>query len=572
MFYAILILWEVLELDKKKKVAIGYENFKELIDKNLYYVDKTMFIYDLIQNNSKVSLITRPRRFGKTLNFSMLKYFFSITEKENAYIFDGLKISEHYDELKDFRNAYPVISLSMKGGKQPDFDNALDSLCNEIRNKFIDYSYILKGDILEPELKEKFHAIYTCRTTSVTVFKESIKVLSECLERYYGKKTVILIDEYDVPLENSYFCGFYDKMIGFIRSLFESALKTNDALEFAVITGCLRVSKESIFTGLNNLKVNSILVNNYAEYFGFEECEVKELLDYYDLGEYFDITKSWYDGYTFGDKDVYNPWSVVNYASRLLTESDKFPYNEWVNSSSNSIIRKLVNEADETTKSDVERLIIGGSVRARLDETVTYADLDAKIENMWNFLFFTGYLKNVKVEIVNDKRWYDLVIPNKEIKQCYEDIIITYFEKQKKTVDRNELFNALLERDTNKFGRIITDLLKRSISFYDGNESFYHGLISGMLANSYYYRLESNRESGDGRYDIALYQEDELETAIIIEIKLCDKKEGLKDCCKRALKQIDDKHYSAEAESLGYTNIIKYGIAFKNKLCGAMCE
>lgn len=366
-------------MSEKKTVAVGYENFKEIMDKQLYYVDKTMLIYDIIKNRGKVNLITRPRRFGKTLNLSMLKYFFDVTEAESAYVFDGLKISERYDELKAHRNAYPVISLSMKGGKMDEFGEAIVNICREIQLQYKKYNFILESHKLSDGDKENYQRILQVDSVKDKgEYNQSLAQLSRYLEQYYGKKTVILIDEYDVPLENAYFCGFYEKMIGFIRSLFESALKTNDSLEFAVITGCLRVSKESIFTGLNNLATNSILSNAYAEYFGFEEYEVRDLLDYYDRGEYFAITKEWYDGYTFGSKDIYNPWSVMNYAKRLLIETDKYPRNEWVNTSSNSIIKKLVEEADADTKEVVERLIHGGSVRTRLDETVTYAELDKK--------------------------------------------------------------------------------------------------------------------------------------------------------------------------------------------------
>lgn len=559
-------------MQKKKRVAIGYEDFKRVIDGNFYYVDKSLFIRDIIEQGQIVNLITRPRRFGKTLNFSMLRYFFDVTEKDSAYMFDGLKISEYYDELKEYRNTHPVISLSMKGGKQPSFELALDSLCNEIRGQFSKYRHIAADERVEPRLREGFMTVYSSKGADLALFKESIKLLSECVEQYYGKRAIILIDEYDVPLENSYFRGFYDEMIGFIRSLFESALKTNASLEFAVITGCLRVSKESIFTGLNNLSVNSILNNRYAEYFGFEENEVKEMLEYFDAGEYFDITKEWYDGYQFGKTEVYNPWSVVNYVMRVLAESDKLPRAEWVNSSSNSIIRKLVETADEETKADIERLMNGGSIEAYLDETVTYADLDSKKTNMWNFLFFTGYLKTAGSRAVDETALYTLVIPNKEILHCYRKIIMNYFEKKRESVDRRALYTALLSGDAEGFARIITELLSAGISYHDRSESFYHGLISGLLANNPYYELRSNRESGDGRCDIMLYQQDKADKAIIMELKLCSGPEPVESACKRALKQINDRRYSAEAEHFGYKNIIKYGVAFKNKICGAICE
>ena len=558
---------------EKKIVSVGYEDFKRVIDEKLYYVDKTMLIHDIIKGHGMVNLITRPRRFGKTLNLSMLKYFFDVNEKDTAYIFDGLKISDHSNEFNNYRNAYPVISLSMKGGKMNEFREALINICREIQLQYKKYSFILESDRLSQSDKDEYQKILSVDSVKdKSEYNQSIAQLSRYLEQYYGKKAIILIDEYDVPLENAYFCGFYDEMIGFIRSLFESALKTNNSLEFAVITGCLRVSKESIFTGLNNLETNSILSDSYSEYFGFEDYEVKELFEYYSLGEYFSTAKEWYDGYTFGNKEIYNPWSVMNYAKRLLTESDKYPRAEWINSSSNSIIRKLVDAADVDARSDVETLLNGGSVEAYLDETVTYADLDNKKGNMWNFLFFTGYLKKIGCKNINGRNIYTLVIPNKEIALCYEDIIIAYFDKQKSKVDRSGLYKALLSRDADGFATEITKLLNSSISFYDRAENFYHGLLTGLLANNPYYRLESNRETGDGRCDIALYQQDDDETAIIMELKICGEYESLKPKCREALKQINDKHYSAEAEQRGYRNIIKYGVAFKGKLCGAICE
>ena len=556
---------------EKKIVAVGHENFKRIIDERLYYVDKTMLIHDIIESHSMVNLITRPRRFGKTLNLSMLKYFFDITEKDNAYIFDGLKISEYYKEFEEYRNTHPVILLSMKGGKKDSYHGAIKSICGEIQRQYSRYEFLSDSDRLSLSNRVKFKKIITAEPDD-DLFNESIKLLSECLEQYYGKKAIILIDEYDVPLENAYFCGFYDKMIGFIRSLFESALKTNDSLEFAVITGCLRISKESIFTGLNNFATNSILDEEYAEYFGFEEYEVKTLLDYYDCGEYFNSAKEWYDGYRFGQTEVYNPWSVMNYVRRLQRSSDKEPRAEWINSSSNSIIRKLVEEADAKTKEIVERLMDGGSVRTRLDETVTYAELDKKKENMWNFLFFTGYLKMTDVENIDGKRYYTLVIPNKETHMCYENIIMSYFDERKEKIDRGELFNAFINRDADKVAGIITKLMQGSISYFDNAENFYHALIIGLLTGNYNYKIRSNRESGSGRYDIALYQQNKPDNAIIIELKMCRENEFLESGCRRALKQINDEHYTAEAENIGYRNIIKYGIAFKGKSCGVLCE
>lgn len=321
---------------EKKTLPLGYEDFKEVIDEQLYFVDKTMFIRDIIRNKSKNNLITRPRRFGKTLNLSMLKYFFDITEKENAYLFDGLKVSEYYDELERYRNTHPVISLSMKCAKQPSFRNAVYNLCVEIRSQFRRHKYILKSDTVDMYDKNDFETMLSAEPDALK-FNESIKLLSSCLYRYYGTKVIILIDEYDVPLESAYFSGYYDEMVSFIRSLFESALKTNPALEFSVITGCLRISKESIFTGLNNLDVNTILSGLYSEYFGFLQPEVDELMSYYSITEKMPEMKRWYDGYMFGKTEVYNPWSVISQTKAWSLDRDAFAAAWRANSSSNNI-------------------------------------------------------------------------------------------------------------------------------------------------------------------------------------------------------------------------------------------
>lgn len=353
----------------KKRIPIGYEDFKQLIDSGFYYVDKSMFIYELLHSGGQNNLITRPRRFGKTLNFSMLKYFFDINEKDNAYLFDGLKISEHYEELAMYRNTHPVITLSLKCAKQGDYREALRGLKYEIQRQFINNKFILDSDKLADEYKDEYKKILSMDEDAV--WSNSIQLLSICLKQYYGTKTIILIDEYDVPLEDAYFSGYYDEMVRFIRSLFESALKTNSALEFSVITGCLRISKESIFTGLNNLAVNSILSNKYSESFGFVQSEVDELMEYYNIEEKSQLMKKWYDGYLFGKSEVYNPWSVLNQTKEWFDDKDILAMPWWANTSSNNIIRTLIGQADDETKGIIENLIHGGSVETVLKETVT---------------------------------------------------------------------------------------------------------------------------------------------------------------------------------------------------------
>lgn len=554
----------------KKRIPIGYEDFKQLLDSGFYYVDKSMLIYELLHYGGQNNLITRPRRFGKTLNFSMLKYFFDITEKENQYLFDGLKISEHYDEIEMYRNTHPVISLSLKCAKQGDYKEALRALKSEIQSQFINNKFVLDSDKVSEENKEKYQKILTLDDDAE--WNNAIKILSMCLKQYYGVNVIILIDEYDVPLEDAYFSGYYDEMVRFIRSLFESALKTNSALEFSVITGCLRISKESIFTGLNNLRVNSILSDTYAEEFGFIQSEVDEMLKYYGIENKTDEVKRWYDGYLFGETEVYNPWSVLNQVMTWSRKSDTLAMPWWANTSSNNIIKTLVEQADDETKHIIEKLIQGGNVETEIKETVTYGDLLSSNENIWSFLLFTGYLKIDKVVSTGSNAVYSLTIPNTEIVSCYKDIIMQYFEKYRKAMNKDDLYKSLLNRDADGFAQQITDLLKKSISYYDGNESFYHGLISGLLSGNVYYELESNRETGDGRCDLILYQQDKAQNAVIMEFKICGKYETAEVAAQRALEQINSRKYDTEAKKHGYKNIIKYGVAFKGKMCYALVE
>ena len=558
----------------KKRIPIGYEDFKQLIDSGFYYVDKSMLIYELLHSGGQNNLITRPRRFGKTLNFSMLKYFFDINEKNNAYLFDGLKISEHYEELDMYRNTHPVITLSLKCAKQGNYREALRGLKYEIQRQFINNKFILDSGKLADEYKDEYKKILSMDEDAV--WSNSIQLLSICLKQYYGTKTIILIDEYDVPLEDAYFSGYYDEMVRFIRSLFESALKTNSALEFSVITGCLRISKESIFTGLNNLAVNSILSNKYSESFGFVQYEVDELMKYYNIEENSQLMKKWYDGYLFGKSEVYNPWSVLNQVKEWSEDKDISAIPWWTNTSSNNIIRTLVSQADNETKDIIENLIHGGSVETVLKETVTYGDLTENNENIWSFLFFTGYLKIKEIvktgEVIGEPTIYSLDIPNLEIKSCYTDIIIQYFEIYKKAINKDNLYKALLGRNAQDFAEQITDLLRKTISYYNSTESFYHGLISGLLSGNVYYKVESNRENGDGRSDLVLYQQDVAQNAVILEFKVCGKNETADEAAKRALKQINDRDYASKAREDGYKNIIKYGVAFKGKMCYAIVE
>ena len=417
-----------------------------------------------------------------------------------------------------YRNTNHVITLSLKCAKQGDYDKAIYSLRNEIQYQFKKYRDVLKSEKIDVNDRKRAEEIMA-KDVPDTVLGDSIKLLCLCLKQYYGVNTIILIDEYDVPLEDAYFSGYYDKMVQFIRSLFESALKTNLALEFSVMTGCLRISKESIFTGLNNLAVNSILSNKYSESFGFVQSEVDELMEYYNIEEKSQLMKKWYDGYLFGKSEVYNPWSVLNQTKEWFDDKDILAMPWWANTSSNNIIRTLIGQADDETKGVIENLIHDGSVETVLKETVTYGDLTENNENIWSFLFFTGYLKIKEIvktgELTGKPTIYSLVIPNLEIKSCYTDIIIQYFEIYKKAINKDNLYKALLGRNAQDFAEQITDLLRKTISFYDSTESFYHGLISGLLLGNVYYKVESNRETGDGRGDLVLYQQDVAQNAVI---------------------------------------------------------
>ena len=413
----------------KKRIPIGYEDFKQLIDSGFYYVDKSMLIYELLHSGGQNNLITRPRRFGKTLNFSMLKYFFDINEKDNAYLFDGLKISEHYEELAMYRNTHPVITLSLKCAKQGDYDKAIYSLRHEIQYQFKKYSDVLKSEKIDVNDRKRAEEIMA-KDVPDTVLGDSIKLLCLCLKQYYGVNTIILIDEYDVPLEDAYFSGYYDKMVQFIRSLFESALKTNPALEFSVMTGCLRISKESIFTGLNNLAVNSILSNKYSESFGFVQYEVDELMEYYNIEEKSQLMKKWYDGYLFGNREIYNPWSVANYFNN---ECKPRPF--WTNTSDNEIIREIMRTLTPEIADDLILLMQGKHVQTSLNMDVIYPRITDGADSIFSFLLMAGYLKPVKEAIETEiGTFMELALPNKEIRRVYNSEILFWL---KNTLDGN---------------------------------------------------------------------------------------------------------------------------------------
>lgn len=549
-----------------KPLPIGVDNFKDLIINNYYYVDKTLLIKDIIDNKAKVNLFTRPRRFGKTLNISMIKHFFEANKEDNSYLFKNLKIMVEGDKYTSQMGQYPVINLSLKSAKQPTFELAYECLLNEIIDEFKRHDYVLNSDKLSYE-KDAYINIINKKENKGKVVT-SIKFLSQCLEKYHNKKVIILIDEYDVPLENSFFRGFYDEMIDFIRSLFESALKTNDYLEFAVLTGCLRISKESIFTGLNNLDIISILNKYYDEYFGFKPEEVNNMLKDYNLEGKEDIVKEWYNGYIFGDAEVYNPWSVVKYVKDLYIDKDAFPISYWANTSSNSIVKSLIEKADDDTKAEIEELIAGKIIEKPIHEDITYGDIDTSMDNLWNFLFFTGYLKKAWVKMNEDNEIVvGLTIPNEEIRIIYKNTILNWFDTNVKSRDLTKMYDAMLTGDTEAFENELVELLTESISFYDAYENFYHGFLLGTLVNMKRYIIKSNRESGKGRSDIVIRYPNRRGAAVILELKVAKNIRELEKKCDEALKQIEDKEYDKSLLEEGYTNILKYGITFYKKDC-----
>ena len=551
---------------KFKPLPIGIDNFEKLVTRGYYFIDKTLLIKDLLDNKADVNLFTRPRRFGKTLNMSMLQYFFENSSKDNSYLFEGLNIMKEGEEYTSHMGKYPVINLSLKSAKQPTFELAYISIRRRIAEEYKRHEYILEHQELKHE-KERYLKILKEQGEEGD-YIDSLYFLCECLEKYHNKKVIILIDEYDVPLENAFFEGFYDKMISFIRSLFESALKTNSSLEFAVITGCLRISRESIFTGLNNLNIISILNDRYAEYFGFSDDEVKELTKDYKLEEKYSLIKDWYNGYIFGQTNVYNPWSVIKFIYDLLANINVFPSSYWANTSSNSIVRSLIEKADTATKKEIELLIEGKTIEKPVHEDITYDEVYDTMDNLWNFMFFTGYFKKVGERMnEEDKHYLEFCIPNREVKYIFRTKVLRWFEDKIKVKDLSVLYTSIINRDTETFEAELGRLLMETISFNDYYENFYHGFVVGVLANMHDYIVKSNREGGTGRSDLFIKSVSKRGVAIVIEFKIAKDIDDLEKRAEDALKQIKEKGYDMELRSEGYKNIIKYGISFCEKDC-----
>lgn len=560
------------------KLPMGIENFKEIRTKDFYYIDKTGLIRDFLENFGKVNLFTRPRRFGKTLNMSMLKYFFEIGS--DRALFDGLAISREKALCENYMGKFPVISITLKGVSGRTYDEAKGMLRRIIGNEAMRFQFLMQSAKITETECDQYKALINIDKTGVytmsdDLLKDSLLTLSQLLKKHYRQNAVILIDEYDVPLDRAYQSGYYDNMVELIRNLFGNAIKTNDSLNFAILTGCLRISKESIFTGLNNFKVYTINDMLCNEYFGFTDKEIQELLCYYGFTEHYPAIREWYDGYRFGSLHIYCPWDVINYCADLRSGNAKKPQNYWVNTSSNDIIRRFIARADATTRDEIELLINGGHVKKMIHQELTYRDLDSDIDNLWSLLFTTGYL----TQGGNDEdELSTLVIPNREIHWIYVQQIRKWFKDEtKKDTQKLENFcRAFMENDTAVIEKEFTSYLRKMISIRDTSikkgmkENFYHGILLGLFGNKSDWKVRSNAESGDGYSDISIEIEEE-EIGIVIELKYAENA-AFDDACQEAMKQIRDRNYEETLIDDGMKTIYRYGIACYKKRCKVITD
>lgn len=557
---------------RKKKLPIGIENFEEIRTEGFYYVDKTGLIGELLRNWGKVNLFTRPRRFGKSLNMSMLKNFFELNG--NKKIFDGLEISKETALCEEYMGKYPVVSVSLKGINADSYEAAFDMAVQIINGVARQIQYLLDSEQLTHHDKKAFSTLLR-EDMNEAALCYSFKIISELLQKHHNCKVILLIDEYDVPLAKAFEHGYYDQMVILLRNLFEQALKTNDSLQFAVLTGCMRISKESIFTGLNNLKVLSIADVRFDEYFGFTDREVRELLEYYDLSDNYGVVKEWYDGYRFGNVGVYCPWDVINYCDDLRADCDAQPQNYWSNTSSNDAVKQFVQKADKgTTKREIEKLVAGEIITKEIHQELTYKDMYDSIDNMWSVLFTTGYLTQ---RGRGEENKIHLAIPNMEIRRIFTAQIMELFKRnvQKDGVALNGFCEALKNGDAEGVERRFNDYLKKTISIRDTfvrkqmKENFYHGILLGILGFKDAWGVSSNKESGDGYSDIFVEIDDE-EMGIVIEVKYSENG-NLEAVCKEALSQIEKNRYEELLRDEGIEHILKYGIACYKKRCKVMC-
>ena len=495
----------------------------------------------------------------------MIQRFFEKTEESNAYLFDGLKISE-YPECMKYQGQYPVISVSLKSMKQGSYRDAFRMFKVLISREYDRHKNVLNSDKISDSEKELFNSILNQKAEDAS-YLDSIKFLSDTMAKYHNKNVIILIDEYDVPLENAFHQGFYDDMVNLIRSVFESALKTNPSLDRAFLTGCLRVSKESIFTGLNNLDIFTIISPMFTDSFGFTPDEITDILKYYNLEDKADEIKEWYDGYLFGDTQIYNPWSTINHIKNL-TANPNYPCKPyWSNTSSNEIVKRLIEESNDRTKNTIEELINGTPVKAQIFEDVTYGMIDINSEYIWSFLLFTGYLKVISYETIGDETYYEMVIPNTEIKSIYKNTIRSLFTKKLNADSRKDILEAILNADAEKLEDLLCTWMTDTISCFDERENFYHGFVAGLVSGFNGYVVVSNRESGNGRFDLVVKQRSKWHYAAVLEFKIVDQYNKMLKACDEALQQIEDKDYEASLRDEQYENIAKLGICFCQKRC-----
>ena len=553
-------------MEERKRLPVGYDIFESVIGGGFYYVDKTTLVKELMDDGASVSLFSRPRRFGKSLNMSMLQYFFENIKEKSAHLFAELKIMDAGEKYLAHMNRYPVIALTLKDANASDFLQSVTSIKNRIISEFKRHAYVLNGNLLDEKDRMRYDNLLSWNA-DYELFTESLQFLSSCLYKHHGEKVVFLIDEYDVPLESSYFNGYYDKMVGFIRSLFGRSLKTNEYLAFAVLTGCLRITKESIFTGLNNLKVISIVSERYGEFFGFTEEEVFAMLSYYDLDHKREEIHRWYNGYVFGSANVYNPWSVVNYISSLRGNRNGYPKPYWSNTSSNSIVRELIEIADMGVKEEIEHLIRGGTITKPVHEDIVYGEIADNMENLWNFLFFTGYLRKIGEEYIEPKQFITMGIPNIEVRYIYERKINEWFNEKIALKNPKRLLGAILDNDPETITEELNQRLMDIISFHDSAENFYHGFLLGILSGLQNYSVKSNRESGRGRSDICLKSTGIARKAVIFECKALKDKDDPIAVCQAAIRQIGAKGYDHELVEEGYKEIMMYAVVFRGKEC-----
>ena len=557
----------------RAKLPIGIENFEKLRREGFYYLDKTGLIRDLLNNWGEVNLFTRPRRFGKTLNMSMLKSFFEIGADET--LFEGLQILQETELCEKYMGKYPVVFLTLKGVDGLTFEEAKGRLRSVIREEMYKLRFLLDSDKI-PESEKCVLIRFLDEQETDEDVKNSLKMLSSLLKQHYGQKVILLIDEYDVPLDKAFHNGYYKEMVSIIRGLFEHALKTNEYLQFAVVTGCLRISKESVFTGLNNFKVLSIVDRRFDEHFGFTDAEVKQLLKSYQLEHHFAEMKEWYDGYHFGNTDVYCPWDVINYVDHLCADPDAEPQAYWINTSGNAMVKRFVSKADKTTQREIEQLIAGEAIEKPVRLELTYEDIDKSINNLWSVLFTTGYLTYTG-KTVNGS--YKLVIPNREVREVFILQIQEWFEQEiiEKEKTTQPLCTAFQAGDAVEVCRNLTAIMGRMISVLDTKardeqkENFYHGLLLGLLRSEPTWLIMSNAESGEGFSDI-LVETDDPDAGLVIEVKYSPTLEGLEDACARAMEQIKARRYDERLRNDGRNDILAFGVAFWKKRCKVVCE